>query len=259
MAGIQKFTTNEESKIHHTIGIVSGKGGVGKSFVTANVASELRRQGYRVGILDADITGPSMPAAFGLEELAVSDGKNLLPEMTATGIKVISVNLILEDKEQPVLWRAPIIGQAIAQFYGNVKWGELDYLLIDMPPGTGDVSLTVFQSIPLDGVVIVSTPQDLVSTIVKKAVNMAKMMNIPILGLVENMSYYKCPDCGHVDYIFGKSNIFQEAKEEKVDNVVQFPINGEFASMVDQGRVEFLSLPQIGEFVEKLTVGHERV
>lgn len=254
MAGIQQFKTNEDSSIQHTIGIVSGKGGVGKSFVTSNVAAEFRRKGYRVGILDADITGPSIPAAFGLKEMAVSDGKQMLPEVTATGIKVISVNLILENKEQPVLWRAPIIGQAISQFYSNVKWGELDYLFIDMPPGTGDVSLTVFQSIPLDGIIIVSTPQDLVSVIVKKAVNMAKMMNIPILGFVENMSYYRCPECGHVDYIFGKSNLLEEAKKEKVDNVVQLPVNGEFSSMVDQGRVEFLELSEIQKFVENMTV-----
>ncbi|MDO5715498.1 MAG: Mrp/NBP35 family ATP-binding protein [Tissierellia bacterium] len=255
MAGIQKFKTNEESSIKHIIGIVSGKGGVGKSFVTSTLASELVRQGKKVGILDADITGPSIPSAFGLQEMAYSDGKFILPEVTKTGIKVISVNLILENKEAPVLWRAPIIGQAISQFFSDVKWGALDYLLIDMPPGTGDVSLTVFQSISLDGIIIVSTPQDLVSVIVKKAVNMAKMMNIPILGFVENMSYYKCPCCNHVDHIFGTSNLEEEAKEEKVENTVKFPINSEFTKYVDEGRVEFLEFEEIKEFTQKLVEG----
>ena len=187
---------NQFSSIKNVIGVVSGKGGVGKSFVTAMLAVLLNRKGYRVGILDADVTGPSIPKMFGITRKASANELGILPERTANDIKVMSVNLLLDKEDSPVIWRGPILAGTVKQFWTDVVWEDLDYLFIDMPPGTGDVPLTVFQSIPLDGIVIVSSPQDLVSMIVKKAYNMAKMMNVPILGYVENMSYVKCPDCG---------------------------------------------------------------
>ena len=187
---------NEHSNIKKVIGIVSGKGGVGKSLVSCLLASKCRKAGLKVGILDADVTGPSVPKSFGITSRAMQDETGLLPTVTATGIKMMSINLLLEDVNSPVVWRGPVISGVIQQFWTDVNWGELDYLFVDMPPGTGDVALTVFQSLPVDGIVIVSTPQDLVKMIVNKAFNMAKMMDVPVLGLVENMSYYECPDCG---------------------------------------------------------------
>lgn len=249
---IEKFKPNENSNIKHIYGIVSGKGGVGKSFVTSTIASELRRQGKTVGILDADITGPSIPKSFGITDPAVSDGKNILPSVTSTGIKIMSINLILEDPTQPVLWRGPIIGNALSQFFQNVNWGDLDYLLIDMPPGTGDVALTVFQSMPVEGAVIVTSPQDLVSMIVAKAVNMTKAMGIKVLGIVENMSYFKCPCCGEITRIYGESQVEKEAEKYKISNKAQLPINKEFAEKVDAGHVEKIEIEEIKEFVEKI-------
>ncbi|WP_036730034.1 Mrp/NBP35 family ATP-binding protein [Peptoniphilus mikwangii] len=249
---IQKYNVNNNSKVSKIIGVVSGKGGVGKSFVCANLATELSRRGYKVGILDADITGPSVPKAFGISEKVTSDGENINPAITDGNIKIMSVNLILNNPGQPVLWRAPIVGSAIAQFFENVNWGELDYLFVDMPPGTGDVALTVFQSLPLDGVVIVTSPQDLVTMIVEKAVNMARMMNIRILGLVENMSYFKCPHCDEVTYIYGESKVKQEAQKFGIEAIATLPINKDFASLVDEGKAELINVDELKSFVDTL-------
>ena len=232
-------------KAHHAdahvgkvYGIVSGKGGVGKSMVTSQLAVTMRRRGYQVGILDADITGPSIPTAFGLDTRAVGDGESIFPELTPGGIKIISLNLLLENKGDPVVWRGSLLGGVVKQFWTDVRWGELDYLFIDMPPGTGDVPLTVFQSIPVDGIVVVTSPQDLVSLIVTKAVRMAEMMNKPILGVVENYSYFQCPNCGEKHYIFGKSNLEQVAAELQVKVLAQIPMDPAMAAAMDQGAME---------------------
>lgn len=238
---------NSQSKIKHVIGIVSGKGGVGKSFVAAMLAVRMNRLGYQVGILDGDITGPSIPKMFGITQKAVGTKSGILPKTTKNNIKIMSVNLLLDNQDDPVLWRGPIMANAIKQFYGDVIWGELDYLFIDLPPGTGDVPLTVFQSIPLDGIVIVSSPQDLVAMIVKKAYNMAKKMNIPVLGLVENMSYVVCPDCHREIAIFGTSQIEQIAQDYQVPLLEKIPLDPDMASLVDQGRFEEFG----GAYLEK--------
>ncbi len=233
----------EPPKVRKVIGVVSGKGGVGKSLVSGELAVMLSRMGYRVGVLDADITGPSIPKMFGIHEKAMGDGEFIYPAETATGIKVMSVNLLLENDDTPVIWRGPVIAGAVKQFWEEVAWGELDVMVIDMPPGTGDVPLTVFQSIPLDGVVVVSTPQDLVSMIVRKAVNMAGMMNIPVLGLVENMSYALCPDCGKKIEIFGKSRIAQEAAALSLPVLAQLPFDPAAANLCDRGMIETVDNP----------------
>lgn len=229
---------NEYSSIKHVIGVVSGKGGVGKSLVTAGLADSMRKAGYSVGILDADITGPSIPKMFGINERAMQNETGILPAQTKGGIKIMSVNLLLEDAQSPVVWRGPVIAGAVKQFWTDVNWGELDYLFIDCPPGTGDVPLTVFQSIPLDGTVIVTSPQDLVSLIVKKAYNMAKMMDIPIFGIVENMSYVKCPDCGKEFHIFGTSKAETIADELDLPLLAKIPIDTDLATMSDNGVFE---------------------
>ncbi len=229
--------TGEYNNIKHVIGIVSGKGGVGKSMVTSMLAVELNRKGYKVGILDADITGPSIPKTFGINSRAMQNEIGILPAETKTGIKIMSINLMLPENDSPVIWRGPVIAGAVKQFWHDVIWGELDYLLIDCPPGTGDVPLTVFQSIPLDGAVIVTSPQDLVSLIVKKAYNMAKMMEIPVLGIVENMSYVVCPDCGKSFNIFG-SGSETVAEELGVPLLGKMPIDVSLAQMVDNGEFE---------------------
>lgn len=243
---------NQFSSIKNVIGVVSGKGGVGKSFVTAMLAVLLNRKGYRVGILDADVTGPSIPKMFGITRKAVANEWGILPEKTANDIKIMSVNLLLDKEDSPVIWRGPILAGTVKQFWTDVIWEELDYLLIDMPPGTGDVPLTVFQSIPLDGIVIVSSPQDLVSLIVKKAYNMAKMMNVPILGYVENMSYVKCPDCGKEISIFGKSKLNQVAIETGVDILGRIPIDPAVASLVDKGEFEGFTCDYLYEAADKI-------
>lgn len=227
----------EYNNIKHVIGVVSGKGGVGKSMVTSMLAVLLNRMGYKVGILDADITGPSIPKTFGINSRAMQNEIGVLPAETKNGIKLMSINLMLADKESPVLWRGPVIAGAVKQFWQDVVWGDLDYLLIDCPPGTGDVPLTVFQSIPLDGAVIVTSPQDLVSMIVKKAYNMANMMDIPVLGIVENMSYVVCPDCGKSFNIFG-SGSETVAEELGVPLLGKMPIDVSLAQMVDNGEFE---------------------
>lgn len=243
---------NKYSNIKKVIGIVSGKGGVGKSLVSCLLAAKCQAAGLKVGILDADVTGPSVPKSFGIKSRAMQDDKGLLPTVTKTGVKMMSINLLLEDENQPVVWRGPVISGVIQQFWTDVSWGELDYLFVDMPPGTGDVALTVFQSLPVDGIVIVSTPQDLVKMIVNKAFNMAKMMNVPVLGLVENMSYYTCPDCGKKINIFGESQIDETAKELGVSVLAKLPINPQTAQMVDKGAVEDIECPELDSFVNSL-------
>ncbi len=228
---------NAYSNIKHVIGVVSGKGGVGKSLVTASLANALARTGASVGILDADITGPSIPKMYGLTGPADALSETqILPEITANGIKVMSLNLIMPDPEQAVVWRGPIIAGVVKQFWTDVVWGELDYLLVDMPPGTGDVPLTVFQSLPVDGIFIVTSPQDLVRMIVAKALNMAKLMNIPVLGVIENYSYLKCPDCGRKIEVFGKSHIEEIAKETGLKLAGQIPIESIYSEKADEGR-----------------------
>ncbi len=232
--------TGEYNSIKHVIGVVSGKGGVGKSMVTSMLAVLMARKGYKVGILDADITGPSIPKTFGINSRAMQNEIGILPAVTKTGIKLMSVNLMLPEKESPVLWRGPVIAGAVKQFWHDVVWGDLDYLFIDCPPGTGDVPLTVFQSIPLDGAVIVTSPQDLVSMIVKKAYNMADLMKIPVLGIVENMSYVVCPDCGKSFNIFG-SGSESIAEELNIPLLGKMPIDTSLAQMVDNGEFERFS------------------
>lgn len=243
---------NPMSSIKKVIGVVSGKGGVGKSFVTASMASALAHKGYKVGILDADITGPSIPKVFGIKEKAVGSEDGLFPALSSKGIRVMSVNLLLEDEEAPVIWRGPVIAGVVKQFWTDVIWGDLDYLLIDMPPGTGDVPLTVFQSIPVDGIVIVTSPQDLVKMIVKKAFNMAKTMNIPVLGLVENYSYFECPDCGKKVNIFGESKVDAVAEEFQTAVLGKIPIIPEMAELADAGLFDEVENHYIEEGINKI-------
>ena len=232
---------NKDSKIGKVIAVVSGKGGVGKSMVTSLLALTMRRRGKRVAIMDADITGPSIPKAFGLRTGGVEgneDGTGIIPPETATGIKVMSVNLLLDDESSPVVWRGPVISGTVLQFWEDVVWGECDVMFIDMPPGTGDVPLTIFQSVPLDGIIIVTSPQELVSMIVSKAVNMAKMMNSPVLGLVENMSYIECPDCGRKISVFGEGKTESYAESAGLPLLDKMPISPELAHMCDIGKLE---------------------
>ena len=233
--GIPKEELNDFSKIGKVIGVVSGKGGVGKSFVTASLANMMAKRGFRVGILDADITGPSIPKMYGIKGTAVADDNGIYPMLAANDIKVMSVNLLLPTEETPVIWRGPVIANMVKQFWTDVIWGELDYLFVDMPPGTGDVPLTVFQSLPIDGVVIVTSPQDLVQMIVKKAYNMAEIMHVPVLGIVENYSYVKCPDCGSELKVFGESHIEEIAKDLNVELIGKMPIDMEYAKKADHG------------------------
>lgn len=229
--------TGEFNNIKHVVAVVSGKGGVGKSMVTSLLAVSLAKRGLKVGILDADITGPSIPKAFGIIGNAMQNGLGILPAETESGIKIISVNMMLPENDAPVIWRGPVIAGAVKQFWQDVVWGELDVLLIDCPPGTGDVPLTVFQSIPLDGVVIVTSPQDLVSLIVKKALNMANMMNVKVLGMVENMSYVICPDCKKEFRVFGGGSE-SVAEETGTKLLAKMPIDLDLSRMVDNGAVE---------------------
>lgn len=244
--------THEFNSIKKVIGVVSGKGGVGKSLVTAMLAVLMNRNGYRSAILDADVTGPSIPKVFGLKEKAKGDEMGLFPVKSKTGIEIMSVNLLLEHDTDPVIWRGPIIGNTVKQFWTDVLWGDVDYLFIDMPPGTGNVPLTVFQSIPVDGVIIVTSPQELVSMIVAKAVNMAKMMNIPILGLVENMSYFKCPDCNKEIKVFGDSHIEEVAKEHGIEAIAKIPIDSRLATACDRGMIELFDGNWLDEIAKML-------
>ena len=236
---------NPYSSVKKVIAVVSGKGGVGKSLVTSLLASEMQRRGYRCAVLDADITGPSIPKSFGITQKAMGTDEYLIPVTTPSGMQIMSINLILEDDTAPVVWRGPVIAGAVTQFWTDVLWQDVDYMFVDMPPGTGDVPLTVFQSLPVDGVVIVTTPQDLVGMIVAKAVNMANMMNIPVLGIVENMSYFQCPDCGKKHEIFGDSKVAQVAEHFDIKHFVRLPIDPVVATMVDAGEVEDAPVEEI--------------
>ena len=243
---------NAASNIKKVIGVVSGKGGVGKSLVSCLLAAQCAKAGLKVGILDADVTGPSVPKSFGINSRAMQDGEFLLPTVAEGGVEVMSINLLLEDVNSPVVWRGPVISGVIEQFWSDVRWGELDYLFVDMPPGTGDVALTVFQSLPVDGIVIVSTPQDLVKMIVNKAYNMAQLMNVPVLGIIENMSYYECPDCGKKHSIFGDSKIDETAAELNIPVLAKLPINPELNRLVDDGKIMAADCKELNEFVEAL-------
>ena len=245
---------HEGSSVKKVIAVVSGKGGVGKSLVTSLLASEMQRRGYNAAVLDADITGPSIPKSFGVTEHARGTEEYLLPVTTHTGLQLMSINLILENETEPVVWRGPVIAGAVTQFWTDVLWTDVDYMFVDLPPGTGDVPLTVFQSLPIDGVIIVTTPQDLVGMIVAKAVNMANMMNVPVLGLVENMSYFKCPDCGKEHAIFGESKVEQIAREFGIEHTARLPIDPVIAAMVDAGEVESVSgehIAALADYIEK--------
>ena len=226
---------NAKSHIRNVIAVVSGKGGVGKSMVTASLARMMREQGFSVGILDADITGPSIPKMYGIHDTAKGSDDGIFPEIAKDGTKIMSVNLLLPNESDPVIWRAPIITSVVTQFWTDVIWGDVDYLFVDMPPGTGDVPLTAFQSLPIEGIVIVTSPQDLVKMIVKKAFNMAEMMKIPVLGIVENYSYVKCPDCGKEIKVFGESHIDEIAAELKVPVLGKMPIDMDYATKADGG------------------------
>ena len=245
---------HKDSNIKHVIGVVSGKGGVGKSIVASMLAVTMQRRDLKCAILDADITGPSIPKAFGAKGDILSTGDGLLPLRTKTGIELISVNLLLEEETRPVVWRGPVIAGTVKQFWTDVVWDDIDYMIIDCPPGTGDVPLTVFQSIPLDGIIIVTTPQDLVSMIVGKAVNMASLMNIPVIGLVENMSYVKCPDCGKELHVFGKSKAEEVCAQYGIPLLGRMPIDERLASLIDRGVIELMEndyLDSTADAVEK--------
>lgn len=247
------FKLHEKSSVKKVIGIVSGKGGVGKSMTTSLMAVGMNRAGYKVGVLDADVTGPSIPKGFGLHEQLFGTSEGLIvPAMTNRGIDVVSINLLLDTETTPVIWRGPVLGNVIKQFWSETLWRDIDYMFVDMPPGTGDVPLTVFQSIPLDGIIIVASPQELVGMIVGKAVNMAKMMNIPILGLVENMSYLECPDCGRHISVFGESHIDEIGAQYELPVLAKLPIDPKLAAACDAGELEELETIYVDKIVEML-------
>ena len=244
---------HDQTKVKKIIGVVSGKGGVGKSLVTSLLAVAMQIKGKKCAILDADITGPSIPRSFGLFGPADTCETGIFPRESATGIKVMSTNFLLQEETAPVIWRGPVIAGLVKQFWTDVIWGDVDYMFVDMPPGTGDVPLTVFQSLPIDGIVIVSTPQELVEMIIKKAANMANMMNIPILAMVENMSYLQCPQCNEKIEIYGKSKIDAIASEYGVKTVAKLPINPEITSSVDSGEIETVDVTALAPVVEMLS------
>lgn len=236
---------NAHSHVKKVIAVVSGKGGVGKSTVTSMLAVAMSQMGFKTAILDADITGPSIPKAFGLKEQIVGTGDGMLPAETKSGVKVMSINLLLPEETDPVLWRGPVVAGAVKQFWSDVCWGDVDYMFVDMPPGTGDVALTVFQSLPIGGVVLVTSPQELVSMIVAKAVKMARMMNVPLYGFVENYSYFQCPDCGKRYEIFGESKLPQIALDYSLPILARLPIDPETARLFDAGRMEEVNLEPV--------------
>ena len=246
---------NAHSRVKKVIGVVSGKGGVGKSMVTSLLAVAMNRKGYKTAIMDADITGPSIPTAFGLNDHAVANDDGLLPEVTKNGIKVMSLNLLLEDQTDPVVWRGPIISGTVSQFWTEVCWGDVDYMFVDMPPGTGDVALTVFQSLPVDGIIVVTSPQELVAMIVEKAVKMAGLTKTPVMGLVENMAYFECPDCHKKHYIFGDSHINELAAKHGIEATAQLPIRPQLAAASDMGAIFDVDtqdwLNGLTDFIEK--------
>ena len=246
---------NSASRVGKVVAVVSGKGGVGKSMVTSMLAVLMQRRGYKTAILDADITGPSIPKAFNIHGNCFQSEHGIEPLASHTGIKVMSINLLLEKETEPVLWRGPVIAGVVNQFWTDVHWGDVDYMFVDMPPGTGDVPLTVFQSLPVDGIIIVTSPQELVSMIVSKAVNMANMMNIPVLGIVENMSYFKCPDCGKEHEIFGESKVEKVAAQFGVEHYARLPIDPAVAAMVDAGEVESVGTEELNGLVDYIEKG----
>ena len=243
---------NPAASVKKVIAVVSGKGGVGKSLVTSMMATEMQRRGHQAAVLDADVTGPSIPKAFGIHEHARGTEEMLIPCYSNKGTQIMSINLILDNETDPVVWRGPVIAGVVPQFWSDVLWDNVDYMFVDMPPGTGDVALTVFQSLPVDGIVIVTTPQDLVTMIVKKAVNMANMMNVPILGIVENMSYLECPDCGKKISVFGESKLDEVAKELDIPVLAKLPIRSEIASLVDKGAVELAEIKELYDAADKI-------
>ncbi len=243
---------NEASSVKKVYGIVSGKGGVGKSLVTSMLASAMNKKNHKVAVLDADLTGPSIPKVFGINEKAFADERGIIPVRSNGGVDVMSINLLLQNETDPVVWRGPVIAGTVKQFWTDVVWEDIDYMFIDMPPGTGDVPLTVFQSIPVDGIIIVTSPQELVSMIVEKAVKMAQMMNIPIYGLVENMSYFVCPDCGKKHSIYGESHIDEVAERFGIDRIVKLPIDSNIPRQCDKGCVESLDVSFLDDFTKEL-------
>ena len=249
---IVKSQANDASKIKRVIGVLSGKGGVGKSFVTSAIATYLSRNGLSVGILDADVTGPSIPKAFGIKEKAYGEGNYIFPCESVGGIRTMSANLLLDNESDPIIWRGPLLANLVKQFFENVAWGELDVLLIDMPPGTGDVALTIFQSLPVDDLIIVTSPQDLVSLIVAKAIKMAELMHIHVLGVVENMSYLICPKCEEKIPLFGESHLEEFAKQMNFDILARLPLNSENTKLMDKGEVEKISLPEIQPIIDRI-------
>ena len=254
---IQKAQMNDLSHAKKVVAVLSGKGGVGKSFITSYLAVSLQRQGYKVGVLDADVTGPSIPKAFGVVDKAYGENNLIYPITTKTGIKVMSANCLLDDESEPIIWRGVLLGNLVKQFFEDVLWGELDYLLIDMPPGTGDIALTTFQTIPIDDLIIVTSPQDLVSLVVTKAIKMARMMNINVLGVVENMSYLQCPKCNERIPVFGESHLDEFAKKLDFKVMGKLPIVSENATKVDNGLVEDIELPEF-ESVTKIVIGENK-
>ena len=247
-----KVAPKEGSHIKHVIGIVSGKGGVGKSLVTSLLACAMNKRGYKTAILDADITGPSIPQSFGIKEKAQSDELGIWPVTTTDGIKVMSINLLLDNITDAVIWRGPMIAGAVRQFWTDVNWGDIDYMFVDMPPGTGDVPLTVYQSLPLDGVIIVASPQQLVAMIVEKAANMSATMFVPILAMVENMSYFTCPDCGKKYHVFGDSHMEQIAKQHGISYTAELPIDPSLAAACDEGKIAEINGPWLDKIVDML-------
>jgi len=247
--GPQIVRNANNGKVKKVIAVVSGKGGVGKSLVTSMMAVKANKEGKKTAILDADITGPSIPKSFGLTQRATCNeaGTIMYPEVSEKGIKVMSLNLLMDKETDPVIWRGPVIAGVVKQFWEDVDWDETDCMFVDCPPGTGDVPLTVFQSMPIDGIIIVTSPQDLVSMIVEKAINMAKLMNIPVLGIVENMSYFKCPDCGNIHYIYGKSKIDEVAADNDIKVVAKLPMDAKVAELVDSGKAEELDVSALDE------------
>ena len=243
---------NSSSHINKVIGVVSGKGGVGKSLITSLMAVSMCRRGHKVAILDADITGPSIPKSFGIHDQLVADEDGIIPAESRTGIKLMSVNLMLKNETDPVIWRGPILAGTVKQFWTDTKWGDIDYMFVDMPPGTGDVPLTVFQSLPLNGILIVTSPQELVGMIVEKAANMAEMMNIPVLGIIENMSYFKCNECGKEHRIFGESHLEEIADRSGISEIARLPIDPAIAAACDSGNIEELDVPWLDNTVDML-------